>query len=77
MRDTEALREVLSVEVGDDFKDGAMVGDYIVIAEVIDSEGDTYLMSRVSEDMSFWKQMGMLQARIDIIREANREETEL
>ena len=77
MRDTEALREVLSVEVGDDFKDGAMVGDYIVIAEVIDSEGDNYLMSRVSEDMTFWKQMGMLQARIDIIREANREETEL
>ena len=77
MRDTEALREVLSIEVGDDFKDGAMVGDYIVIAEVIDSEGDNYLMSRVSQDMTFWKQMGMLQARIDIIREANREETEL
>lgn len=77
MRDTEALRDVLSVEVGDDFPDGAMVGDYIVIAEVIDSEGDNYLMSRVSEDMTFWKQMGMLQARIDIIREANREETEL
>ena len=77
MRDTEALRDVLSVEVGDDFPDGAMVGDYIVIAEVIDSEGDAYLMSRVSEGISFWKQLGMLQARIDIVRELNREEMEL
>ena len=77
MRDTEALREVLSVEVGDDFEDGAMVGEYIVIAEVVDAEGDIYLMSRVSEGMTFWKQLGMLQARIDIIRESNREEFEV
>ncbi len=77
MRDTEALREVLSVEVGDDFKDGAMVGEYIVIAEVMDAEGDSYLMSRVSEGMTFWKQIGMLQARIDIIRELNRETLDL
>ncbi len=77
MRDTEALRDVLSVEVGDDFPDGAMVGDYIVIAEVIDSEGDAYLMSRVSEGISFWKQLGMLQARIDIIRELNKEELDI
>ena len=77
MRDTEALRDVLSIEVGDDFKDGAMVGDYIVIAEVIDSEGDAYLMSRVSEGISFWKQLGMLQARIDIIRELNKKELDI
>jgi len=77
MRDTEALRDVLSIEVGDDFKDGAMVGDYIVIAEVIDSEGDNYLMSRVSDGMTFWKQLGMLQARIDIIRELNKEELDI
>ncbi len=77
MRDTEALREVLSVEVGDDFQDGAMVGEYIVIAEVMDAEGDSYLMSRVSEGMTFWKQIGMLQARIDIIRELNRETLDL
>lgn len=68
MIDQEALRKVLTEEMVDDFDGGHMVGDYIVIAEVFDKDGDAYLVSRSSKDITFWKEYGMLEARRDSVR---------
>ena len=73
MTEPETLREALTEDVADEFDGASMVGEYVIIAEVFDSEGEPYLVSRESEDMTTWRQMGMLEARMEILRDRWRD----
>lgn len=46
-----------------------LVGDWVLVAEVYTEDGQMWLASNATEDLSYWKELGMLEAHIDIVKE--------
>ncbi|MCP4901078.1 MAG: hypothetical protein GY906_29260 [bacterium] len=56
----DKLRDLIS-----DWSGGrVMVGDIILIAEMMDSDGDPVKMTLHNSEMTQWKEIGMLQSRL-------------
>lgn len=63
-------KESVLLELLRDEDDGlVLLGDWIVIGEVYDREGMPYIASNANEGSTFWKQLGMLQVRKEMLKE--------
>lgn len=56
--------------------DGWVPVETVAIFECIDEDGDMSMSVRYSEEITYWKAIGMLQAALDGMRQKLREETE-
>lgn len=51
-----------------ELEDGELIGDVIIIAEVLDQEGDSHLVVVSDENMNWLKEDGMIGRALDKIR---------
>lgn len=59
------VQELISEIHGD-----LLVADYVVIAEVVDEDGDVLLVRVTSGDMPLWRALGMLEFQVASVKGA-------
>lgn len=71
----EALQEILN----ESMRNPGLLLNWVLVAEVHSQDGDPTLLTRVSEDMLVWRELGMLETisatlRDDLVRAFQDEE---
>lgn len=64
MTDADHIRNAIQEILKDDGEEPHMVGGIVVLAEMTHSDGDVYLFTLNSGDLTPWGEIGMLQHRL-------------
>lgn len=67
MSDSDYIREAIAKILVDDDNDPHLIGPVTLIAEMVGSDGKDYLFHLNSDDMTVWKERGMLMYRLDML----------
>ena len=67
MSDTDGIRNAIAQILADGDEAPHLVGDVTLIAELTSQEGETYLFTVSSTEISVWKERGMLMHRLDTL----------
>ena len=65
--DADHVRDAIRLIVDDQESENVMVGDLVLIAEVINGDGENQLMTLHNTEISRWKELGFLHDRITSI----------
>ncbi len=68
MSDSDHVRNAIAQVMADDPPDDDgpyVIGDLTLIAELTSKEGETHLFTLTSDEMTAWKERGMLSFRLD------------
>ena len=80
MSDTDGIRNAIAQIIADDFDEVHLIGDVTLIAEITSQEGETFLFTVSSTEITAWKERGMLMHRLDslaarsVIHETERDD---
>ncbi len=61
----EAIAQIIAAD--DDNEDTYLIGDLTLVAEMVGPDSKTYLFHVSSEDITVWKERGMLMYRLDML----------
>ena len=67
MGDSDYIRDAIAKINADDGEDGYLIGDITLIAEMVGPDSRTYLFHLTSDEMTVWKERGMLMYRLDML----------
>ncbi len=67
MSAVDGIRDAIARIITDDGEDPHLVGDVTLIAELTSQEGETYLFTVSSTEITAWKERGMLMHRLDTL----------
>ncbi len=67
MNDSDHIREAVAKIIVDDDNGPHLIGAVTLIAEMVGPDGKTYLFHLTSDDMTVWKERGMLMYRLDML----------
>ncbi len=65
--DSDLIREAIGKIVEADGNGRHMIGAVTLVAEMVGPDGENYLFHLDSNDMSVWKERGMLMYRLDML----------
>ena len=67
MSDTDGIRNAIAQIIADDFDEAHLIGDVTLIAEITSQEGEIFLFTVSSDEITVWKERGMLTHRLDAL----------
>lgn len=67
MNDSDHIREAISKIMAQDDNGPHLIGPVTLIAEMVGPDGGNYLFHLTSDDMTVWKERGMLLYRLDML----------
>lgn len=67
MNGSDQIRDAIAKIIEDDGEEPHLIGAVTLIAEMVGPDGATYLFHLNSNDMSVWKERGMLMYRLDML----------
>ncbi len=65
--DSDQIRSAIASIIEGDGEEPHLIGAVTLIAEMVAPDGETYLFHLNSNDMSVWKERGMLLYRLDML----------
>ncbi len=64
MQAADHIRDAVLKVLEDDDEGPFMIGDLVLIAEITPSHGEPHLLTLHNEDISHWKELGLLHDRL-------------
>ncbi len=65
--DSDLIREAIAAINSEDGNETYLIGDVTLVAEMIGPDSKTYLFHLTSQDLTVWKERGMLMYRLDML----------
>jgi len=65
--DCDYIRDAIAQIIADDDEEPYLIGDITLVAEMIGQDSETYLFHLTSDEITVWKERGMLMYRLDML----------